>query len=88
MNVLAAVARAPRADFSLETATIENPRDDEVLVRILGVGLCHTDLVARDQFIPIALPAILGHEGSGVVEQVGAGKLRVGQHIKVEFQVL
>lgn len=87
MNVLAAVARAPRADFSLETATIENPRDDEVLVRILGVGLCHTDLVARDQFIPIALPAILGHEGSGVVEQVGAGvtKVRPGDRVVMSF---
>ncbi|HEY2660478.1 MAG TPA: alcohol dehydrogenase catalytic domain-containing protein, partial [Caulobacteraceae bacterium] len=72
MDIRAAVARQACGDFTIETAHLETPRPDEVLVRIVGVGLCHTDLVARDQFIPIALPAILGHEGAGIVEQVGA----------------
>jgi aryl-alcohol dehydrogenase len=77
LAIRAAVARAALAPFSIEAATLEAPRPGEVLVRIAGVGLCHTDLVARDQFIPIPLPAVLGHEGSGVVEQVGEGVTKV-----------
>lgn len=51
---------------------METARPDEVLVRIVGTGVCHTDLLVRDQLLPPALPAILGHEGSGVVESVGS----------------
>ncbi len=72
MQTIAAVARQPHADFTIETLDLEAPRGDEVLVRIAGVGLCHTDLVFRDQFVPYPLPAVLGHEGAGVVEAVGA----------------
>lgn len=71
MKINAAVATAPSAPFVLRQVELAEPRPDEVLVRIAGVGLCHTDLVARDQFIPIPLPAVLGHEGSGTVERVG-----------------
>lgn len=77
MQIRAAVARAPHAPFSLETLTLADPAPGEVLVRLVGVGVCHTDLVARDQFIPIPLPAVLGHEGSGVVERVGEGVAKV-----------
>ena len=87
MDIRAAVARQAHGDFSIETAQIEAPRPDEVLIRIAGVGLCHTDLVARDQFIPIGLPAILGHEGAGVVEQVGAQvtKVKPGDRVVLSF---
>lgn len=87
METLAAIAEAPHADFTLGTIQVEPPRADEVLVRIAGVGLCHTDLVARDQFIPIPLPAVLGHEGAGVVEAVGAAvtKVKVGDTVIVGF---
>lgn len=50
---------------------LEEPRADEVLVCIVGVGICHTDLKVRDQFRPVPLPIVLGHEGAGIVEQVG-----------------
>ncbi len=73
MEIKVAVARVPNAPFTIETATLDDPGPGEVLVRVAGVGLCHTDLVARDQFIPIPLPAVLGHEGAGVVEGVGQG---------------
>ena len=73
MQTTAAVARAPKGDFTIETVDIEPPRGGEVLVRIVGVGLCHTDIVFRDQFVPYPLPAVLGHEGAGVVEEVGEG---------------
>ncbi|MDO7842667.1 NAD(P)-dependent alcohol dehydrogenase [Sphingomonas sp. CA1-15] len=74
-------------DFTVETVQIDAPRPGEVLVRIAGVGLCHTDLVARDQFIPIPLPAVLGHEGAGVVEAIGAGvtKVQPGDSVVIGF---
>ncbi|MBB3957203.1 NAD(P)-dependent alcohol dehydrogenase [Novosphingobium sediminicola] len=73
MQITAAVAIAPHSDFAIQTLDLDIPRAGEVLVRILGVGLCHTDLVFRDQFVPLPLPAVLGHEGAGVVEAVGEG---------------
>jgi len=87
MDIIAAVARSADGPFTLETAVLDPPRPDEVLVRIVGVGLCHTDLIARDQFIPIPLPAVLGHEGSGIVEAVGAGvtKVRPGDRVVLSF---
>jgi aryl-alcohol dehydrogenase len=63
------------------------PAPDEVLVRIVGVGICHTDLSARDGRTPMPLPAVLGHEGAGVVEQVGAAvtDLAPGDHVVLTF---
>ena len=83
----AAVARAPDADFTIETLSLEGPRAGEVLVKIAGVGLCHTDLVFRDQVAAFAKPAVLGHEGSGVIEAVGEGVtgLKVGDKVVVGF---
>src|SRR4051794_5805541 len=77
MDIKAAVAREAHSEFSIDSATLEPPRPGEVLVEIAGVGLCHTDLVARDQFIPIPLPAVLGHEGAGTVVEVGTGVTKV-----------
>lgn len=87
MQITAAVARKPHADFSVETVDLETPRPDEVLVRITGVGLCHTDLITRDGFIPVALPAVLGHEGAGIVEAVGADVTKVapGDRVVLSF---
>src|ERR1700722_11184010 len=87
MEIRAAVARHADRPFSIERASLEEPRDDEVLVQILGVGLCHTDLIARDQFIPIPLPAILGHEGAGVVVAAGkqVTKVNVGDRVVMSF---
>ena len=83
----AAVARTPHQDFSIETLEIEAPRAGEVLVKIAGVGLCHTDLVFRDQFAPYALPAVLGHEGAGTIAAIGEGVegLAVGDSVVLGF---
>lgn len=70
--ITAAVVRTKGGPWSLESLQLDEPRDDEVLVRIAGVGICHTDLSTRDQYLPVHLPAVLGHEGAGVVERVGA----------------
>jgi aryl-alcohol dehydrogenase len=87
MKIIAALARAAHSPFSIEEVDIEGPRADEVLVKIHGVGLCHTDLIARDQFIPIPLPAILGHEGAGVVIAAGeqVTKVNVGDRVVMSF---
>jgi aryl-alcohol dehydrogenase len=69
--VTVAVARAEGGPFTIEDATIRGPRKDEVLVKVVAAGLCHTDLIDRDQYYPVPLPAVLGHEGSGIVEAVG-----------------
>ena len=72
MEVKAAVARIAGGDFTLEQLTLSDMRADEVLVRIVATGLCHTDIVVRDQLLPTPLPAVLGHEGAGIVAAVGA----------------
>jgi aryl-alcohol dehydrogenase len=85
-EVTAAVVRIPGA-FDLETAHLAPPRDDEVLVRVVAAGLCHTDLVVRDQVYPVPLPIVLGHEGAGIVEAVGSAvqKVAPGDHVAVSF---
>ena len=87
MQTTAAVARQPKGDFTIETIHVEAPRAGELMVRIAGVGLCHTDLVFRDQFAPYPLPAVLGHEGAGIVEAVGEGVegLAVGDSVVLGF---
>ncbi|HEY1974767.1 MAG TPA: alcohol dehydrogenase catalytic domain-containing protein, partial [Pseudonocardia sp.] len=71
MEITAAVAHKPSAEFTLERLELDEPKPGEVLVEVAAVGLCHSDLAARDGVIPVALPAVLGHEGAGVVVQVG-----------------
>lgn len=87
LKMTAAVVREQSGPFVIETVQLEDPRDDEVLIRIAGVGMCHTDLVVRDQYFPTPLPAILGHEGSGVVEKIGSKvtKVAVGDHVVLTF---
>src|SRR3989344_3323192 len=83
----AAVVREPGGPFSIEAIEVGAPRAGEVRVRIAGVGLCHTDLIFRDQFAPFALPGVLGHEGAGVIEAIGEGVegLAVGDEVVVGF---
>lgn len=75
--IRAAICHGPDSPFTIEEASIDAPREGEVLVRIVGAGICHTDMAARDQQVPVPLPMVLGHEGSGVVEAVGPGVTEV-----------
>ena len=75
-EVTAAVVRR-QGSFEIGQARLEAPRDDEILVRIVAAGLCHTDLVVRDQLYPVPLPIVLGHEGAGVADatlDIGANR--------------
>jgi aryl-alcohol dehydrogenase len=85
--VWAAVAPAKDAPFELVDAELDAPRAGEVLVRIAGVGICHTDLAVVAQQIAYSLPGVLGHEGAGIVVAVGEGvsKVEVGDHVVLTF---
>ena len=84
MKVRAAVAREAGKPLSLETVDVEGPRAGEVLVEIKATGICHTDEFTLSGADPEGIfPAILGHEGAGVVAEVGAGvtSLKQGDHV-------
>lgn len=83
MKISAAIARSPDAPFSIESFDIEEPRSDELLVRIVASGICHTDIAVKDQDVKLPLPMILGHEGAGIVEKVGSSitHVSVGDHV-------
>jgi aryl-alcohol dehydrogenase len=83
----AAVVRGKGARFVIEDVQIGPPTADEVLVRVLATGICHTDAIVRDQYYPFPLPGVLGHEGSGIVEEVGANVTNVarGDHVVMTF---
>jgi len=83
----AAVMRRRARPLKLETLSLDEPRADEVLVRIVATGVCHTDIAMRDDRTDTPVPAILGHEGAGVVERVGAAvrKVKRGDHVVMSF---
>ena len=73
MKIKAAVIEEKGQEFQITDMELDGPGRDEVLVKIAACGVCHTDDVARNQLIPVPLPAVFGHEGAGVVEAVGPG---------------
>ena len=84
MDVRAAVAFEAGKPLSIETVQLEGPREGEVLVEIKATGLCHTDAFTLSGADPEGIfPAILGHEGAGVVVDVGPGvsSLKKGDHV-------
>jgi aryl-alcohol dehydrogenase len=87
MKIRAAVTPAVGARMSIEELTLEAPRDNEVLVRVVAAGICSTDVHMRDHPVLATKPIVLGHEGSGIVEQVGARVTRVkpGDHVVMHY---
>ena len=83
ITVTAAVAREPHADLVIEELELDDLRAGEVRVRMVATGVCHTDAIVRDQVYPTPLPAVLGHEGAGIVEAVGDSVTTVkpGDHV-------
>jgi len=88
MQATAAVARAPGADFTLEPSARAAPGAAGTLGGVAAFGVCHTALVAREGAMPFSLPAVLGHEGAGVVERVGAAVTKVapGDRVAMTFR--
>jgi aryl-alcohol dehydrogenase len=68
----AAICRGHDHPFTIEEVTLDALRPDELRVRIVACGICHTDMAVRDAQLPVPLPCVLGHEGGGIVEEVGS----------------
>lgn len=85
MEITAAVLREQNEPYSIEQLELADPGPGEVLVRIAGVGMCHTDVLPR--FMPLPRPIVCGHEGAGVVEAVGPGVTVAapGDHVVLSF---
>lgn len=86
MEIQAAVTHGLGDDFKLESVQLAEPKLNEVRVRIVATGVCHTDVVARDLGIA-PFPIVLGHEGAGIVDAIGAGvtDLQPGDHVVLSF---
>ncbi|MBC7712135.1 MAG: S-(hydroxymethyl)glutathione dehydrogenase/class III alcohol dehydrogenase [Rhizobacter sp.] len=84
MKIRAAVAWKPNAPLSIEEVDLEGPKKGEVLIKVVATGVCHTDAYTLSGMDSEGLfPVILGHEGGGIVEEVGEGvtTLKKGDHV-------
>jgi S-(hydroxymethyl)glutathione dehydrogenase/alcohol dehydrogenase len=74
-------------DFGVTDVELDAPKAGEVLVKMKATGVCHSDLSIANGTIPAPLPSVLGHEGAGIVEQVGEGVTNVapGDHVAISF---
>ena len=87
MKTKAAILRAPQTDWEVVELELDPPRENEVLIRFVAAGLCHSDEHMRTGDMPGRYPIIGGHEGAGVIEEVGPGVTRVkkGDHVVCSF---
>lgn len=87
MEAIAAVLNGPNQAFEIETVEIEDPRAGEILIDVKAVGICHSDLVVATGVFGTVFPAVLGHEGAGVVRAIGAGvtKVKPGDKVLLTF---
>ncbi|MFM5906222.1 MAG: alcohol dehydrogenase catalytic domain-containing protein, partial [Novosphingobium sp.] len=84
MKTRAAVAFEAKKPLEIVELDLEGPRDGEVLVEIMATGVCHTDAYTLDGFDSEGIfPSVLGHEGAGIVREVGAGvtSVKPGDHV-------
>ena len=86
MKAMAAVTHE-KGQLSIEEVDLASPKSSEVLVRMVACGVCHTDAAGLHQFIPVTLPAIFGHEGVGIVEEVGTdvNTLKPGDRVIMSY---
>ena len=87
MEAHAAVIEKAGDPFTFRDIEFDDPRNDEVLVRVVATGVCQTDAHIRKQEYKTPLPMVLGHEGAGVVEAVGDGVtgLKPGDHVVMSY---
>jgi aryl-alcohol dehydrogenase len=87
-TIKAAVLRKKGGPYAIETVELDGPRDNEVIVRNVASGICHTDIAISESRDPTAEPLVLGHEGAGVVIEVGKNVKNVhpGDHVILSFQ--
>ncbi len=87
-KIQAAVLRQKGGPLKIESLEMEGPRDDEVLVRLVASGICHTDIDFCDGWDESDQAVVLGHEGAGVVERVGTSvkSVKRGDHVVLSYQ--
>src|SRR6201982_698619 len=87
MKTRAAVLRDLGKDWEIIELDLDPPKEGEVLIRFAAAGLCHSDDHLRTGDIPVRYPIVGGHEGAGVVEEVGSGvtRLKPGNHVVCSF---
>ncbi len=87
-KIRAAVLRRKGGPLKIESLEMEGPRDDEILVRLVASGICHTDISFCDDWGVTDKAVVLGHEGAGVVEQLGKNVKGVkgGDHVVLSYQ--
>jgi aryl-alcohol dehydrogenase len=87
-KIQAAVLRKKGGPLRIESLEMEGPRDNEVLVRLVASGICHTDIAFCNDWYEADNDVVLGHEGAGVVEQVGKGvkSVKAGDHVVLSYQ--
>ncbi|WP_205677302.1 NAD(P)-dependent alcohol dehydrogenase [Aquibacillus halophilus] len=85
MKSQAAVQFRPNEETVLTEVDLEEPRPDEVLVKVIACGICHTDISIRDN--SSYYPTVLGHEGSGIIEKVGTNvkNVKIGDHVVLAY---
>lgn len=83
----AAICRGNELPFAIENVMLDALQPNELLVRIVACGICHTDIAVRDGQLPVPLPIVLGHEGAGIVERVGTSVTvaRPGDRVLMSF---
>ena len=87
MKATAAVLNQPNGPFAIEQVDVAEPQAGEIRVAIKAVGICHTDLVIASGAMGLQFPAVLGHEGAGIVDAVGEGvtDIRPGDKVLLTF---
>ena len=87
MEIQAAVLHEPHGSFQIERVSLDEPRADEVVVKLAGTGVCHTDLIALEGAFPLGNGMVLGHEGAGVVQAIGASvrNVDVGDRVMLSY---
>src|SRR5437868_9237341 len=87
MNIEAAVLTQPNTPLDVMELTLQEPSRGEVLVKLAASGVCHSDYHLISGATKHPLPAVLGHEGAGIVEAVGAGvtRVKVGDHVVLNW---
>ncbi|AFR47383.1 NAD(P)-dependent alcohol dehydrogenase [Gordonia sp. KTR9] len=87
VNAQAAILRSKDGPYVLEELVLDEPGSGQVVVDIVASGFCHTDMMPRGEEFPVSPPVVLGHEGAGVVSQVGPDvtDVAVGDHVVITF---
>jgi len=70
-NARVAICQGSDQPFTIEDVELAELQPNELKIRMVASGICHTDLAVRDGQLPVPLPGVLGHEGAGIVEEVG-----------------